>query len=78
MNLCAYCISVAYMDACVSGFIEVVASFQPALAGHFIQMGAAFTHFFLPCRLFLVYPATVLISLQVKILQSFLVYCIFD
>jgi hypothetical protein len=35
MNLSAYCISVAFMDACVSGFIEVVASFQPALAGHF-------------------------------------------
>ena len=46
MNLYAYCISVAYMDACVSGFIEVVASFQPALAGHFFTIGAAFTHFF--------------------------------
>ena len=46
MNLCAYCISVAYMDACVGGFIEVVASFQPALAAHFFKMGAAFTHFF--------------------------------
>jgi hypothetical protein len=39
MNLCANCISAAYMDACVSGFIEVVASFQPF-------WGAAFTHFF--------------------------------
>jgi hypothetical protein len=45
MNLCAYCISVAYMDACVSGFIDVVASFRPALAGHFFKIGAAFTHF---------------------------------
>ena len=56
MNLCAYCISVAYMDACVSGFIEVFASFQPALAEYFL--GAAFTNFFsslqalfgLPCH----------------------------
>jgi hypothetical protein len=46
MNLCAYCILVAYMDVCVSGFIEVVARFQPALAGHFFKMGTAFTHFF--------------------------------
>ena len=45
MNLCAYCISVAYMDACVSGFIEVVASLQPA-GWDFFKMGAAFTHFF--------------------------------
>ena len=59
MNLCVYCISVGYVDACVSGFIEVVASFQPALAGHFFfKMGSAFTHFFaflqalfgLPCH----------------------------
>jgi hypothetical protein len=58
MNLCAYCILVAYVDACVSGFVEVVASFQPALAGHFFKMGPAFTHFFssfqtlfgLPCH----------------------------
>jgi hypothetical protein len=78
MYLCAYCISAAYMDACVSGFIEVVASFQPALAAHFFKMGAALPHFFSSCRLFLVYPATVLISLQVKIPQSFLVYCIFN
>ena len=56
MNLCAYCISVAYMDACVSGFVEVVASFQPAapilkkcpaktLAGHFLKNGGGWTLF---------------------------------
>ena len=46
------------MDAFVSGFIEVVASFQPALAAHFFKMGAALPHFFsslqalfgLPCH----------------------------
>ncbi len=46
MFLCAYYISVAYIDACVSGFIEVVASLQPALAAHFSKMGAVFTYFF--------------------------------
>ena len=43
----------------------------------FSKWGLRSLTFFLPCRLFLVYPATVLISLQVKIPQSFLVYCIF-
>ncbi len=44
----------------------------------FFKWGQRSLTFFLPCRLFLVYPATVLISLQVKIPQSFLVYCFFN